>query len=34
VRVTLTASTTLRDPQTGQIFGMQQASDIQIVNRQ
>jgi Tfp pilus assembly protein PilW len=34
VRVTLTASTTLRDPQTGQIFGMQQSSDIQIVNRQ
>jgi len=34
IRLTLTASTTLRDPQTGQMFGMQQSSDIQIVNRQ
>jgi Tfp pilus assembly protein PilW len=34
VRVTLTDSTTLPDPQTRQIFGMQQSSDIQIVNRQ
>jgi len=34
VKVTLTASTTLRDPQTKQIFGMQQSKDIQIVNRQ
>jgi len=34
VRVTLTASSTLRDPQTRQIFGMQQSSDIQLVNRQ
>jgi len=34
VRVTLTASSTLRDPQTQRIFGMQQSSDIQLVNRQ
>lgn len=34
VRVTLTASSTLRDPQTQQIFGMQQSCDIQLVNRQ
>ncbi len=32
-RIRLTATTTVRDPQTGQVFGMQQACDVQIQSR-
>ncbi len=32
-RIRLTATTTIRDPQTGQVFGMQQACDVQIQSR-
>ena len=34
VRVTVSAATTLADPQTKQVFGMQQASDVLIATRQ
>ena len=32
-RIRLTATTTIPDPQTGQVFGMQQACDVQIQSR-